>query len=68
LCRLIDIEVIETKILPGDLSQFESAFLAGTMIEIKPINQINQLFFDSYNTVFNLICNKFKEYIYELEI
>jgi branched-chain amino acid aminotransferase len=68
ICKLLNINLIESKILPSQLSQFESAFLAGTMIEIKPIKQINDLYFDQNNMILDLICKNLKKYVYGLGI
>lgn len=68
LCEKYNISVIQSKINPNELQTFESAFLAGTMIEVKAIDKIDNIKFDINNKLLNLITNKLIDYLYELEI
>lgn len=72
--RIIDlfeknkISVIQSKIYPSDLQTFQCCFLAGTMIEIKRINKIDNIYFDVNYKLLNFIIDKLINYLYELEI
>jgi len=58
-----NIKVHEEKIKPGDISDFDFGFLAGTMIEIKPITCVEDHFFNEKNETFNYIVNEYIKYI-----
>ena len=58
-----NIKVHEEMIKPGDISDFDFGFLAGTMIEIKPITCVEDHFFNEKNDTFNFIVNEYMKYI-----
>lgn len=58
-----NIKVHEEMIKPGDISDFDFGFLAGTMIEIKPITCVEDHFFNEKNDTFNYIVNEYMKYI-----
>ena len=69
LCEKININVQETDITPSLLYTFNACFLAGTMIEIKPVSQIENKIFDNENNVlFSQIKNELYEYVYQIEV
>jgi branched-chain amino acid aminotransferase len=65
LCEENDIEVNEIAIPSTSLFIYDAAFLAGTMIELKPIDKIDQKNYNTINNkVFLKILKLFKEYVY----
>jgi branched-chain amino acid aminotransferase len=65
LCRTMDIEVMETEISPATVYTFDAAFLAGTMIEIKPISQIEAKRFQTItNPTYNSIVQMLISYVH----
>lgn len=58
-----NIKVHEEKIKPKNISDFDFGFLAGTMIEIKPITCVENHFFNEKNETFNYIVNEYIKYI-----
>lgn len=68
LSALLNIQVIEKNIYPDELQTFECAFLAGTMIEVKPISKINEMNFNISHSLFNKLLIGFKNYIYGMEL
>lgn len=68
LCSQNGINIIESHILPSDIYGFDAAFLAGTMIELKPISRIEGKHYDTEkNVTFQLILKHFNNFIYEME-
>lgn len=68
LCNLNDIQVVEEHISPAAVYNFDAAFLAGTMIELKPISKIERMTYDTQNeSTFKLINKIFKNYVYGME-
>jgi branched-chain amino acid aminotransferase len=64
LCLANQIQVKETHITPPMIYSFDAAFLAGTMIEIKPISKIELKEFNAIqNETFSSITRLFKEYV-----
>ena len=57
-----NIKVSEEEIKPENISDFDFAFLAGTMIEIKPITCIENHFFDKENDTYKFIVNEYMKY------
>lgn len=56
------IEVIERDIRPDELGNFDGAFLAATMMELKPISAIHPYQYDTSNhPLFRLFLKKFRE-------
>lgn len=49
IAKLINIEVIERDITPSELANFDGAFLAATMMELKPVASIDNYNYDSCN-------------------
>ncbi|MBS1739023.1 MAG: aminotransferase class IV [Bacteroidetes bacterium] len=65
LCNDSRIKVYETDLTPSLIYSFEAAFLAGTMIEIKPISQIEgKQFVTSTHHIYKRIIELLKHYIY----
>lgn len=56
IAQNLDIEVIERDIKPAELGEFDGAFLAATMMEIKPIASIDSI---EYKTSDRLLFKKF---------
>ena len=50
LCKKNRIKVIEGRYKPGDLIRSDAAFLCGSMIEIMPISNIDNMKFDTSNS------------------
>jgi branched-chain amino acid aminotransferase len=68
LCLDEGFEVFESRISPPFIYECDAAFLAGTMIEIKPINKIEGMSYDTVNNlVYKQVKNIIKKYIYEME-
>ena len=65
LCLKNKIIVEQVKIKKNNIKNFDAAFLAGTMIEIKPISNIDNIRYDSSNKLIIEIINFLKSYIYE---
>ncbi len=61
-------ECIQKKIAKNEVQNFDAAFLVGTMIEIKKISIIEKQVFDINNPVINKVIDKFKSYVYGLDI
>ena len=65
LCKENEIEIHEIAIPITSIYFFDAAFLAGTMIELKPVSKIDR---KNYNTIDNKtflkILKLFKEYVY----
>ena len=57
-----NIKVKEQKIKPENISSFDFAFLAGTMIEIKPVASIEDYFFDKENKTYDFIVKMYNKY------
>ena len=56
------IEVIERDIYPAELDKFEGAFLAGTLMELKPLASIDPYQYDSANhPLFHRFWQEFRE-------
>lgn len=68
LCKNNGINVIESEIVSSDLPSFDAAFLAGTMIEIKPIQRIEQFNYNTENSLYKMITQKLSDYLYEMEL
>jgi branched-chain amino acid aminotransferase len=61
------IEVIEREIRPDELGDFDGAFLAATMMELKPLSTIDPYEYDSSNhPLFQLFLTKFREITHQL--
>lgn len=68
LCVKEGLKVSEEHISPSAVYNYDAAFLAGTMIEIKPISRIERMNYDTVNNAtFKLITNILKNYVYEME-
>lgn len=66
LCKMNNINVNEMHITPSMIYTYDAAFLAGTMIEIKPISKIERKEYDTINNqMFKNICNLFTDYVYK---
>ncbi|WP_444626475.1 aminotransferase class IV [Flavobacterium columnare] len=64
LCQEAGIEVCEMNIPMPFVYKFQGAFLAGTMAELKPISQIDQKKYNTFdNPVFNSIKYKLNVYV-----
>ena len=57
-----NIRVNEANILLEEILHFDFAFLAGTMIEIKPISNIEKHFFQKENATYDFIVNEYLKY------
>ncbi len=68
LCKALNVPVFEKKITPKSLTGYESAFLAGTMIEMKPIAKIDTVEFDCNHILYLRIVNTLFNYIHEVVI
>jgi branched-chain amino acid aminotransferase len=68
LCKKNNIEVQQLRMPGASIYTFESAFLAGTMIEIKPISRIENMDYDVHNPILQKITNALTDYIYEMDI
>jgi len=62
IAKKTNIEVKEININPKNISDFDFAFLAGTMIEIKPIKSIENIIFSKENEIFELLVSEFLLY------
>ncbi|MEH2224832.1 aminotransferase class IV [Nostoc sp.] len=61
IAKSLGIEVFERDILPKELPNFEGAFLAATLMELKPINNIENLEYQSAsNPLFQCILKEFR--------
>ena len=61
------IEVIEGDIRPDELGDFDGAFLAATMMELKPLSTIHPHQYDTSNhPLFRLFLKKFREITHQL--
>ena len=67
LAEQMGIPVLEKLIKPEEVNTFEAAFLAGTMIELKPISRIENKVFESKHPIYQQITEKLKKYVYGLE-
>jgi branched-chain amino acid aminotransferase len=64
LARELRVEVIERDIFPREINSFEGAFLASTLMELKPINVIDTVQYESYkHPIFIALLKKFRESI-----
>ena len=62
IAQSLDIEVIERDIHPQELENFDGAFLAATMMELKPLISIDSHQYDSVNhTLFQKFLKEFQE-------
>lgn len=62
LAESLGIEVIERDILPNELSNFDGAFLAATMMELKPLATIDDYQYNSINHgLFRRLLQEFRE-------
>lgn len=62
IAKSINIEVIERDIVPSELTNFDGAFLAATMMELKPIASINNHKYESDNhPLFRQFLHKFRQ-------
>lgn len=68
LINHLGFKVIEKKILTDDLKYYDAVFLAGTMIEIKQVSRIENYTYEINNTLILQLINKFKNYVYGLEL
>lgn len=59
LCRSNNINVIEKQIPINLLETYKAAFLVGTMMEVKPVSQIDYLKYDTRDSTFKTILNLF---------
>jgi branched-chain amino acid aminotransferase len=59
LCRSNNINVIEKQISINLLETYKAAFLVGTMMEVKPVSQIDSLKYDTRDSTFKTILNLF---------
>ena len=59
LCRSNNINVIEKQIPINLLETYKAAFLVGTMMEVKPVSQIDSLKYDTIDSTFKTILNLF---------
>lgn len=59
LCRSNNINVIEKQIPINLLETYKAAFLVGTMMEVKPVSQIDSLKYDTRDSTFKTILNLF---------
>ncbi|HEY9779687.1 MAG TPA: aminotransferase class IV, partial [Leptolyngbyaceae cyanobacterium] len=58
----VGIEVIERDVLPEELEDFDGAFLAATMMELKPLSAIDRHRYDSSNhPLFRRFLQEFQE-------
>ena len=58
----VGIEVIERDVRPEELEDFDGAFLAATMMELKPLSAIDNLQYDSSNhSLFRRFLQEFQE-------
>ena len=62
IASAVGIEVIERDILPEELGNFEGAFLAATMMELKPLAMIDNYQYESSNhPLFRKFLQEFRE-------
>ena len=62
IAQSLDIEVIERDVYPQELGNFDGAFLAATMMELKPLVSIDSHQYDSANhTLFKKFLKEFQE-------
>ncbi len=62
IAKLINIEVVERDITPSELKTFDGAFLAATMIELKPVASIDNYKYDSCNhPLFSQFLHEFRQ-------
>lgn len=59
LCRSNSINVIEKQIPINLLETYKAAFLVGTMMEVKPVSQIDSVKYDTRDSTFKTILNLF---------
>lgn len=61
IANSFNIEVIERDIKPEELGNFQGAFLAATMMELKPLASIDPYAYDSVNhPLFKLLLKEFQ--------
>jgi len=56
------INIKEVKIKPENISNFDFAFLAGTMIEIKPVASIEDYFFKNKSKIYDFLVKEYMKY------
>ena len=62
IAQSLDIEVIERDVYPQEVGNFDGAFLAATMMELKPLISIDSHQYDSVNhTLFQKFLKEFQE-------
>lgn len=61
IAKTLNLGLIEQRLRPEDLPQFEGAFLASTLMELKPLSLIAPYEFDSENAVFHRILREFSQ-------
>jgi branched-chain amino acid aminotransferase len=62
IAQSLNIEVIERDIYPQELGNFDGAFLAATMMELKPLISIDSHQYDSVNhSLFQKFLKEFQE-------
>jgi len=60
IAQSLGVEVIERDVLPEELGNFDAAFLAATMMELKPLAKIDSYQYDSSNHL--LFCQFLKQF------
>lgn len=68
LAKSIGIRIYENSIESNEINSFEAAFLAGTMIELKPVSKIENVSLNTHHILFHKVLDRFKKYIYGLEL
>lgn len=68
LSRQMGIPVYEEQLPKSSIYSFEAAFLAGTMVELKPISNIEDLRLNPGHPLFLQIAEALKKYVYGLEL
>ena len=62
IAKSLEIEVIERDIYPEELENFEGAFLASTLMELKPLENINMYKYNSSNHhLYRCLLKEFRE-------
>lgn len=62
IARKSKINIKEVKIKSENISNFDFAFLAGTMIEIKPVASIEDYFFNKKSKIYDFIVKEYMKY------
>ncbi|MBN9542410.1 MAG: aminotransferase class IV [Alphaproteobacteria bacterium] len=60
IAKQLEINVIETKINPNNIYEFEDCFVTSTTLDIMPVSSINKIIFNRHN-ITKRIYNKFYE-------